>query len=1026
MRKNLSLFLLGLLVPFTMALAASIKSITPGSSTQGQSSLTVTIYGSKTHFYQASSSISLVKGNTTIQANSLGLQNDSIAYANFSIPQSAPAGLYDLLLSNSIDGIISKLNGFTVTVASIPVTPTVSTIKSISPASATQGQSLNVTINGSNTHFNQASSSISIVKGSTTIQANSLSLKNDSIVYASFSIPQSAPTGLYDLLVNRTLDGVLSKINAFTVNASSNPIISSISPATAKKGQTLDVTITGVNTHFNQVSTAINLNFSTPFYQGSSTTNGSNISSNSVTKISDTSIQASFTIPNYAVEGLYAPSLYTPTDGTISLANGFTISGTYALPTITTISPTSSWQGQTLTVYISGNNTHFSQGSNTVSLSQGANTPIPASSVTKFSDTYIQANFSIPSNTNTGTYTLLVNNNLDGSLSMVGGFAINSASSSPRITKITPSSGKQGENLNVTVSGVNSVFSQASSTVNFTQGSNTITGFTSNAFSADTVIHVNISIPYDAQAGDYDFSLCGYSGQNPVLLKGFHVFADSLGDKIPPTRPDTIYNYSAPTANSIQVYWSPSSDNVKVTGYDVYVDGVLYGSTADQEAILTGGTNYKVTIPAATNLLIQGLLSSHAYSLTVKAKDKAGNLSDTSKALDFTTADNIPPSAPTNLQNSTPTENSFSVVWDASTDNYDNDIPEYQVYVNGQLYSSTVETKADFTSLTPSTLYNITVRAVDYSGNISIASAPLVVNTKYAPVQIAMVGISANNKNQVIWNKPITTEIDSFYIYRETDVSDNFEKIGKVAYNALNIFEDKLSFPEVQSNKYTIATHDKNGEESNQSSYHKTMHLSISKVNGTAWYLFWEPYEGFKVPTYKIYRGTTPNNLALIGSTSGSNSQYTDVNAPAGNLYYQLEVMVPLQVIVDSIPFLPTYAPQAKQNIQSSASSVTKSYNSIRSNIARFVITSLNASNNDISFEVYPNPSYGKVNLCIANSSNYRVVISNTLGQVVYSEKLLADKTSLDFSQFGNKGIYFLQITDNKGNVVGRKKVVVQ
>ena len=908
----------------------------------------------------------------------------------------------------------------------VPFTMTLgASIKSLTPASTTQGQSLNVTICGSKTHFNQASSSISIVKGSTTIQANSLSLQNDSVVYANFSIPQSAPAGLYDLLVNGTIDGVLTKLNAFTVNVSTNPIISSISPSTAQKGQTLDVTITGVNTHFNQVSTAINLNFSTPFYQGSSTTNGSNISSTSVTKISDTSIQASFTIPTYAVEGLYTPSLYTPTDGTISLANGFTISGTSMAPSISNISPTSSWQGKTLTIYISGNYTHFLSGSNTVSLSQGGSTPIQATSVAKLSDSYIQAEFSIPSNANTGSYSVMVSNSLDGTLTLTGAFTLNSASTQPRITKITPSSAKQGENLDVTISGVNSVFSQVSSTVYFTQGSSTITGFSSNYVNAgDSVMHVNVSIPYDALPGDYDFSLFGYAGHNPVLLKGFHVFADSLGDQIAPTRPDTVYYYEGPTANAIQLYWSPATDNVKVTGYDVYINGVLYGSTADKEAILTGDFGGQVTIPAPTNLLIDSILPNSVYSITVQAKDKAGNVSEDSNPLVYTSVDNIPPTAPTNLQFSAPTANSFSINWDAAIDETDTDIPEYQVYLNGQLYASTVETKADFTNLKPSTVYSITVKAVDYSGNISISSLPLVVNTKYAPVQIAMVGLSARNRNQVIWNKPNTTEIDSFYIYKETDISDNFERIGTVAYDSLSIFEDKQSFPEVHSNKYTISTHEKSGDESNQSAYHKTMHLSISKVNGTAWYLFWEPYEGFKVPTYKIYRGNTPNNLALIGSTSGSNSQYTDVNAPAGNLYYQLEVMAPMAVSFTTTINLGTNSPAAQQ-LKSSASSVLPSYSSIRSNIARYVITSLSASS-EVSFEIYPNPSYGRVNLSIANASNYRVVVSNSLGQIVYSDKLLADKTNLDFSQFGKQGIYFVQITDIKGNVVGRKKVVVQ
>jgi hypothetical protein len=170
---------------------------------------------------------------------------------------------------------------------------------------------------------------------------------------------------------------------------------------------------------------------------------------------------------------------------------------------------------------------------------------------------------------------------------------------------------------------------------------------------------------------------------------------------------------------------------------------------------------------------------------------------------------------------------------------------------------------------------------------------------------------------------------------------------------SLSVFEDLQSAPDVQSNKYKISLVDRNGVESTQSSYHKTMHLSINKGMQAAWNLNWESYEGFVVSTYNIYRGTTANNLTLIGSTSGGSTQYNDVTAPAGNVYYQLEVVSPNVVN-------PSKVMGGLQKAMEQENSTAFSYGSSRSNIATNVMTAVNMTS-EVSFEVYPNPTNGQV-----------------------------------------------------------------
>jgi cellulose 1,4-beta-cellobiosidase len=74
------------------------------------------------------------------------------------------------------------------------------------------------------------------------------------------------------------------------------------------------------------------------------------------------------------------------------------------------------------------------------------------------------------------------------------------------------------------------------------------------------------------------------------------------------------------SAGSVSLGWSPSSDDVGVTGYDVYRGGTLAGTVT--------GTAFTDT----------GLAASTAYTYTVKAHDAAGNVSAASAAVTATTA----------------------------------------------------------------------------------------------------------------------------------------------------------------------------------------------------------------------------------------------------------------------------------------------------------------------------------------------------------------------------------------------------
>lgn len=92
----------------------------------------------------------------------------------------------------------------------------------------------------------------------------------------------------------------------------------------------------------------------------------------------------------------------------------------------------------------------------------------------------------------------------------------------------------------------------------------------------------------------------------------------SSGDTQAPTTPTSLASTSK-TSTSISLSWNASTDNVAVTGYDVYANSVL-----------------KTTVSGLT-ATITGLTASTSYSIYVKAKDAAANSSASSSTIAVTT-----------------------------------------------------------------------------------------------------------------------------------------------------------------------------------------------------------------------------------------------------------------------------------------------------------------------------------------------------------------------------------------------------
>lgn len=88
----------------------------------------------------------------------------------------------------------------------------------------------------------------------------------------------------------------------------------------------------------------------------------------------------------------------------------------------------------------------------------------------------------------------------------------------------------------------------------------------------------------------------------------------TASDITPPSIPAGLTLLGS-TRSSVSIKWNASTDNVKVTGYNVYINGVI------------------ATTTTATSYTANNLQTGTKYSFTIKAKDAAGNLSAASNIL---------------------------------------------------------------------------------------------------------------------------------------------------------------------------------------------------------------------------------------------------------------------------------------------------------------------------------------------------------------------------------------------------------
>ena len=371
-------------------------------------------------------------------------------------------GNYVLRLSASD----SRLSGSADVTITVNPPPSVSGIASVSPNAGLQGQqNLSVSITGRSTNWVQGTTKANFGSG---ISVVSMSVNTPTSATVVINIDPAAAVGAYDvtLTTGAEVDTLASGFNVMV--STTAPTITSVSPSSGPQGQGGPVGIVGQNTHFVQGTTQISF--------------GPGIVVSNINVTCPTCLTAQLQISATAVLG---PVTVTVTTGSevATLVGGFTVlAGT---PILTSMVPATGSQGQTLTSTITGQFTHWAQGTTQVSLGAG----ITVTSVTVSSATSLSVQLSIDPAAAVGVRPLTVTTGTEV-VTASNVFTVQAAT--PALFSLNPGGGTQGQqNLSVTIIGVATHFVQGTSVAVFGAGVTVASLTVASATSATAVVNID-------------------------------------------------------------------------------------------------------------------------------------------------------------------------------------------------------------------------------------------------------------------------------------------------------------------------------------------------------------------------------------------------------------------------------------------------------------------------------------------------------------------------------------------------------
>lgn len=330
-------------------------------------------------------------------------------------------------------------------------------------------------------------------------------------------------------------------------------------------------------------------------------------------------------------------------------------------------------------------------------------------------------------------------------------------------------------------------------------------------------------------------------------------------------------------------------------------------------------------------------------------------------------------------------------------------IPLNYSWTNGTTLYST----ADISALAQG---SYTLTCTDVNGCSSFKVVDIV---ESAPISnpICLVTVDTTTyTNKVIWEEVTQPNLASYNIYRESSQAGLYYLAGNVNRDSLHQFIDSVADPSIRAWRYKISSVSDCGTESEKSTLHKTIHLTVNKgLTDSIYNLIWDDYEGQNTYTsfyIWIYKNTTGwVKVDSIAKTDHSYTSFVNGFSSLNALYYFVEAG-PLNPCDPTRSIINTSRSNIKQIIQPVPDTST--------------IGIVKHNYNLESLIIYPNPSKGQITINTGKEiCKTKIEVLDIFGQVVYSEELFMSTKNIDMNNLAN-GVYFVRVR-NANKTMSRK-----
>jgi large repetitive protein len=317
-----------------------------------------------------------VAGNGVTAGNVIVVSSTSIT-ATFAIAPTAATGLRNVSVTTA-GGTSTNIAAFTVN------NPPVATLTTIAPNTGTRGNSVSVTLTGTNFTTNGTSVSVSgagvSVSGTSVVSATQIT--------TTFTIAATAGLGGHTVTVTTPVGntGILpTAAHTFTVSNPPSPTLTSITPNAGPRGFDTDVKLTGTNFTFTG---------GTVLVDGSAT----NATVTPSALLVDSAVNAETTLAIAATATIGPHTIAVRTPGGTSNTVTFIVQG----PTLASITPASGARGTSANVTLTGT---LLTGATAINAGPGINVSTITSSV---GGTQITATFTITGGASVGARNVVV------------------------------------------------------------------------------------------------------------------------------------------------------------------------------------------------------------------------------------------------------------------------------------------------------------------------------------------------------------------------------------------------------------------------------------------------------------------------------------------------------------------------------------------------------------------------------------------------------------------------------------------